>query len=158
MAYRCNELTEEPCPRVNRWSNPDADFEGIPTGLHHEADDSADNRLTLNNTAPIVANFRPPVIFPPVFANRYSSIDGREGRTMNLDFSAAPRNPDDTIVYSIANAPGGVSFDAATGGFSWTPSFTQAGVYNITFSASAGGGTANQTVTFYINNVKKIKK
>lgn len=156
MAYACGQ-TEEPCPRVNHWSNPDIGYEGVSTGVYAGEAESADNRMTLNNTASIVANFRPPVIFPPVFTNRYGFINGREGRSMHLDFSAVPQNPDDVIVYSIANAPEGVSFNAGTGDFNWTPSYTQAGVYNVTFSASAGG-TANQTVTFYVTDVKRIKK
>lgn len=158
MAYSCNQETEEPCPRVNHWSNPDVDYEGVPTGINQGEQGSADNRLTLNNTAPIVANFRPPVIFPPAFENRYGFINSREGGTMNLDFSASPYNPGEVILYSIANAPEGVSFNTETGAFNWTPTYNQGGTYNITFSASAGGGIANQTVTFNVANVKKIKK
>ncbi|MAT43512.1 MAG: hypothetical protein CL609_14340 [Anaerolineaceae bacterium] len=55
MAYGnfCNS-----CYRVNRWSNPDVSYNGLPTGVLYTAPDSADNRRTLNNSANAVANFR----------------------------------------------------------------------------------------------------
>ena len=46
------------CTRVQYWSNPDVDYNGIPVGVPEGAPDSADNRKTLNNTAYTVANFR----------------------------------------------------------------------------------------------------
>lgn len=54
MAYNCPTS----CSRINNWSNPQVTFNGIPTGVESTAPGSADNRLTLNNTAAQVANFR----------------------------------------------------------------------------------------------------
>jgi hypothetical protein len=54
MAYNC----AGGCPRVNYWSNPDVWYGGQPMGVVYTAPDSADNHLTLNNTALTVANFR----------------------------------------------------------------------------------------------------
>ncbi|MHB8132913.1 MAG: M12 family metallo-peptidase [Anaerolineaceae bacterium] len=54
MSYDCSRY----CPRINNWSNPDVFFGGQPTGIISTASNSADNRLTLNNTASIIANFR----------------------------------------------------------------------------------------------------
>jgi hypothetical protein len=47
------------CTRIQHWSNPDISYNGVPTGVPAGQSDSADNRLTLNNTAYTVANFRP---------------------------------------------------------------------------------------------------
>jgi len=55
MAYDC---AGESCPAVNYWSNPEALYEGIPTGIVYTAANSADNRLSLNNTRTIAANWR----------------------------------------------------------------------------------------------------
>ena len=41
-------------PLVPYWSNPDIDYGGLPMGIAGETD----NRMTLNNTAAVVANFR----------------------------------------------------------------------------------------------------
>ncbi len=60
MAYNCSGG----CPRVNNWSNPEVLYNGRPTGVVSTATNSADNRMTLNNTASIVANFRSAKIAP----------------------------------------------------------------------------------------------
>jgi hypothetical protein len=54
MAYNC----AGGCPRVNYWSNPDVWYGGQPMGVVYTSPESADNHLTLNNTALTVANFR----------------------------------------------------------------------------------------------------
>jgi hypothetical protein len=65
MAYNCTSY----CPRINNWSNPDVLINGKPTGVVSTAPNSADNRLTLNNTAPIVANFRSSKVIPTAPSN-----------------------------------------------------------------------------------------
>ena len=63
---------------------------------------------------------------------------------VNLTFGVSASDPDATIpTLTTSTLPTGASFiDNAngTGYFNWTPTFTQAGVYNITFYA--GDGTA----------------
>ena len=54
MAYDC----DGGCTRVNYWSNPDVSYNGYPTGVVSTSPTAADNRLTLNNTRTIVANWR----------------------------------------------------------------------------------------------------
>jgi len=61
MSYEC---PGGGCTRINNWSNPDVLYKGVPTGIISTAIDSADNRLTLNQTAPVVANFRLSKITP----------------------------------------------------------------------------------------------
>ncbi len=67
------------CSRIPYWSNPDLSYRGSPMGVQpgtssacvanylNHPDCDADNRLTLNNTAYTVANFRqatqPPACF-----------------------------------------------------------------------------------------------
>jgi hypothetical protein len=46
------------CTRIPYWSNPEIRYEGTPTGVSQTGPDSADNRLTLNQTASTVAGFR----------------------------------------------------------------------------------------------------
>lgn len=60
MAYNCSTG----CARINNWSNPEVLYNGKPTGVSSTASNSADNRLTLNNTAPIVSNFRATKVVP----------------------------------------------------------------------------------------------
>lgn len=55
MAYSCPTTR---CRRLNRWSNPDQVWAGTALGIAGEGKEAADNRLSLNRTAGIVANFR----------------------------------------------------------------------------------------------------
>jgi len=48
-------------------------------------------------------------------------------------------DPDgDAVSYSLANAPDGASINAANGVFTWTPSYSQSGTYNLKVYASDG--------------------
>jgi PKD repeat protein len=48
-------------------------------------------------------------------------------------------DPDgDALTYSASGLPAGATFDPATKQFSWTPDYTQAGDYTVTFTASDG--------------------
>lgn len=53
MAYSCSG-----CSRINYFSNPNVSYLSVPTGVYYTLSNSADNRRTLNNTAPVVAKFR----------------------------------------------------------------------------------------------------
>jgi hypothetical protein len=59
MAYNnaCSSVGT-PCTRLPYWSNPDATYGGAAMGIAAGSANAADNRLTLNNTASTVANFR----------------------------------------------------------------------------------------------------
>jgi hypothetical protein len=46
------------CTRINYWSNPNKFYNGVAMGVSSTSTSAADNRLTLNNTAYTVANFR----------------------------------------------------------------------------------------------------
>ncbi|MCA1944570.1 MAG: zinc-dependent metalloprotease [Desulfovibrio sp.] len=55
MAYNCSPG----CTRVNYRSNPNVSYNGYPTGVLYTAANSADNRMTLNNSRVAAANWRP---------------------------------------------------------------------------------------------------
>lgn len=55
MSYNCTSVN---CPVINHWSNPDVTYLDKPTGIPSHQENSADNRLTLNNTGPIATDWR----------------------------------------------------------------------------------------------------
>ena len=81
MAYNCSTG----CPRINYWSNPDVYYGGVPTGVVNTAPNSADNRLTLNNTANIVANFRQSSTIPIAPTNL--AVTATTKTSINLSFT-----------------------------------------------------------------------
>src|ERR1019366_9231758 len=63
-----------------------------------------------------------------------------------LTFTVLATDPEGAPeTYSTSALPAGATFTASTRTFSWTPSLTQTGSYNLTVSASDGTLTANQT-------------
>jgi len=84
---------------------------------------------------------------------------GPQGTTedVNLNFSVSASDPDGTIPsLSAVDLPAGASFaDNAdgTGIFDWTPDFTQAGVYNVTFIASDGALADSEVVVVTVVEV-----
>ncbi|MFA5794301.1 MAG: SDR family NAD(P)-dependent oxidoreductase [Candidatus Brocadiia bacterium] len=73
-----------------------------------------------------------------------------------LTFTLSATDPDgDATTYLIEAAPTGATLDAATGVFSWTPDYTQAGSYEVTFKATANSLVDTKTITIIINNVDR---
>ena len=57
----------------------------------------------------------------------------------SLTFGVEATDPDgDAVTYSADGLPAGASFDPASRQFSWTPDYTQAGTYEVTFTAKDG--------------------
>jgi len=69
----------------------------------------------------------------------------------SLTFTVSATDPDgDTIIYSASNLPQGTNFDANSQEFSWTPSDSQVGSYEVTFIASDGQLQDSETVTIMV--------
>ena len=72
---------------------------------------------------------RPPV---PYFARNKNADEGTE-----LAFTLSASDPDGgPLIYSATGLPAGATLALATGAFSWTPTYTQAGEHEVTFTAT----------------------
>ncbi len=92
----------------------------------------------------------PPTNSPPVLAPiGNKSVD--YGQT--LTFTVTATDPDnDSLTYTAAILPQGANFNSGSGVFTWTPSPTQAGFHDITFTVDdLKGGTDSETIT--INSI-----
>jgi hypothetical protein len=68
--------------------------------------------------------------------------------TLTLPVSAT--DPDDeTISYSTSTLPSGATFAGQT--LSWTPTVSQEGSYQVTFTASSGSSTDSETITIAVS-------
>jgi hypothetical protein len=91
----------------------------------------------------------------PVFTDVMPDVSVNENDTLTFDYNATDVNGD-TIVYAlVAPAPAGATIDAATGVFTWVPTFEQAGIYNIVVSASDGTNTVVDTAVVTVVNVNR---
>lgn len=69
-----------------------------------------------------------------------------EGQQLSFAVSATDADGD-TLTYSASNLPTGASFNAATHTFSWTPGFTQAGIYpGVHFEVTDGLDSATEEI------------
>ncbi len=75
---------------------------------------------------------------------------------VNLNFAVSSSDPDETTpTVSAENLPTGATFtpDGSGGGtFDWTPDFTQAGNYNVTFIATDGAASDSEVVAITVND------
>jgi hypothetical protein len=89
---------------------------------------------------------------PPVL-NAIGNRNVNEGSTLSFILSASDADGD-ALTYSASNLPLGATFDPATRTFSWTPGYSQAGVYaSVHFQVSDGKMTDYEDITITVGNV-----
>ncbi len=77
-----------------------------------------------------------------------------EGALLRLSVSGSDLDSD-PLTFSASNLPAGASFDPDTQVFSWTPDFTQSGLYSITCMVSDGSLNDSEVVPITVNNVNR---
>ncbi len=91
----------------------------------------------------------------PVLAEIGNKNNAKEGEKILFTVSATDTD-DDVLAFDAAPLPAGAQFDKQTGEFDWTPDFTQAGTYEITFSVTdSKGGEDNEKVLFTIADTNR---
>ena len=111
---------------------------------------TSDNELSDSETIDIIVtdDAEPPVL--SLIGNKTVT----EGSSLEFSIVATDLN-DDRVTYSATNLPNGAQLNSATGEFSWTSTFTQAGTYTVTFMASDGVLTDSETIDIIVNNVNR---
>jgi hypothetical protein len=62
----------------------------------------------------------------------------------------------DGLTYGAVWLPEGATLDPATGVFSWTPGYDQAGSYDVTSTVSDGSLTDSETITITVTNMNRV--
>lgn len=102
---------------------------------------------SVSSPSPVVVN-RPPVLS----ANGPKTV--AEGSTLSFAISAT--DPDgDPLTYGASNLPTGAAFNASNRTFTWTPGYTQAGSYSVTFFVSDGKLIASETVSITVTDTNR---
>jgi len=104
--------------------------------------------LTFNTTS--CAPLPPPNEAPVLGLIGNQSVN--ENQELTFTVSAAD-SEEDTLTYSIQGLPAGAVFQDQT--FTWTPSYTQSGTYNLTFIVSDGSLTDEELITITVYNVNR---
>lgn len=94
-------------------------------------------------------------VLRPNNAPQLASItDTSTHENMPLSFSVSATDPDgDSISYSAQGLPAGASFTGQL--FNWTPTYSQAGEYEVTFVASDGRAQDARSVQLKVVNVNR---
>lgn len=76
-----------------------------------------------------------------------------ENELLSFTVSATDADAQDTLSYSATGLPNGAGFSGQT--FNWTPGYSQAGSYQVTFIVSDGRVQDSETVTISVANVNR---
>jgi hypothetical protein len=107
-----------------------------------------DGNLTTNQTININVN----KIDQPPILNTITNQNTNENQL--LQFTITATDPDgDSLTYLTAPLPYGSNLNSTTGVFTWIPTYTQSGVYPVTFYITDGNLTASQTINITVNKV-----
>ena len=125
---------------------PNPNFNGLDSFTFIANDGAADSNIA-NVMITVV-----PLADPPVLATIGNQTIA-EGALLSLELSAS--DPDGgQLTFSASGLPTGATLDPATGFFSWTPNFNQAGSYTLTFSViDPTGRSASETITITVSDV-----
>jgi hypothetical protein len=99
-------------------------------------------------TSYVVSNINHPPVWNPIGDQTVN-----EGE--QLQFVVSASDPEgDMITYGASGLPTGATFNPDTRIFSWTPGYSQSGLYpNITFTASDGSLTTPITIQINVNDI-----
>jgi len=98
------------------------------------------------------ANVAPTIAFDP--AGPAFSVS--ENVKLTFTVVGADANTGDVLTYSATGLPSGATLNATTHVFTWTPNYTQAGSYTVTFKVTdAGGLFVEKAATITVANVNR---
>jgi hypothetical protein len=147
LTYSASNLpvgaTFDPATRTFSWT-PSLSQAGVYAGVHFKV---SDGQMTDYEDITITAIDE----VPPVL-NAIGNKSINEGSTLSFTISATDADGD-AMTYSASNLPVGATFNTATRTFSWTPGFSQAGVYaSVRFQVSDGQMTDYEDITITVGN------
>ena len=77
--------------------------------------------------------------------------------TFNIQATDPDKEDAGNLKFSAENLPTGATLDAVTGAVNWTPNFTQAGNYSVTFRVTdLGGMSAESAINIEVQDVNRL--
>jgi len=125
---------------------PDPNYNGPDSFTFSANDGTADSNVAT------VAITVAPLADAPLLATIGNQVIA-EGALLSLDLSGS--DPDgEQLTFSASGLPTGATLNSATGTFSWTPTFDQAGSYTLTLTVTdPTSRSASETITITVSDV-----
>ncbi len=92
---------------------------------------------------------------PTFTATPGAAVTVAEGAVLTFDLDASDPDGPSALSFSMLSQPTGSSLDAASGVFSWTPGFSDAGVRSVTLQVTDGVATTQQALTITVTNTDR---
>jgi MYXO-CTERM domain-containing protein len=124
---------------------PNADFTGTDSFTFTVNDGTIDSApATVDITVTAVND--PPMFVDPTPVGPLMAAEGQA-----LTFGLVAVDPDgDMLTFAAAALPAGATLDAASGAFSWTPTFDQEGTTRLEFTVTDGAGQDTRTIDIVV--------
>jgi photosystem II stability/assembly factor-like uncharacterized protein len=129
---------------------PNANYNGADSFTYKVRDAALESAVT---TVSLTIN---PVNDAPVL-NVPGPQSVNEGQPLTFTLTASDVDAGQAITFSASNLPSGATLNPATGVFTWTPGFNQAGTYTVNFTATDNGTpplSNSKPVTITVGNVQ----
>jgi len=127
-------------------------------GDHNVTVEVSDGELNDSQNFIIVVSEAPPAPLPPTPTNHAPTITSTPdtlatvGVLYAYDVNATDSDGD-TLTYSLATNPTGMTIDSTTGVISWTPTSGQIGDHDVTVEVSDGEKSTTQSFTITVHDV-----
>ncbi|MBI2336909.1 MAG: right-handed parallel beta-helix repeat-containing protein [Deltaproteobacteria bacterium] len=122
--------------------------EDASSSVSEDASSSGDALLVPNNDGDTSVFNHPP---------EFGVLDDREvNEGQKLEFTLPAFDADkDTLIFTSGNLPAGASLNKNTGKFLWTPTYNQAGLYEVNFVVSDGILSDSGNMNILVHNVNQ---
>ena len=108
------------------------------------------NQVSQDVTIVIAPNPQPPTLLKP------ADTVGQEGVPLQFNLQATEAGSGAPLTYSSTDLPPGAILDPNTGAFSWTPDYTEQGLYKVSFTVSNGHASSTQNMVIVVNHADAL--
>ena len=116
---------------------PDSDYVGLDSFSYTASDGDTGSEAATVGIQVVEFENEPPYFVEPTPTG---TLDGAEGQELSFEVKAEDPN-DDEITYGVDPLPAAATIDGATGQFSWTPTYHEAGSWSLELTATDGDVT-----------------
>ncbi|MCX6152516.1 MAG: Ig-like domain-containing protein [Ignavibacteriales bacterium] len=118
-------------------------------GVHNVSVKATDGHLSVTSTVAHITvsnNNR-----PPVFTNVLADVTIDQNKVLSFKYEAT--DPDGNVLkFAAVSVPTGAAIDSA-GNFTWTPTYSQQGIFNVVVSVTDGGFVIVDSAAVTVNKV-----